>query len=206
MNASLRKTPRSKIVRKIVGQKLPLKLNQIWGIRVRLELNSKPRDLALFNLAIDSMLRSCDLVKLKVRDLYRGDGILSRVSVVQQKTGKPVQFEITEKTKDSILDWMNFAHLSFGDYLFKSRCGTADHISTRQYARIVDGWVVSLGLDKTVYGTHSLRRTKATIIYRETKNIRAVQILLGHTKIDSTIRYLGVEIDDALSIAEQIDV
>lgn len=175
--------------RRIVGQKLPLKLNQIWGIRVRLQLNHEVRNLALFNLAIDSMLRSCDLVKLKVRDLYRGDEVLSRVKVIQQKTGKPVQFEITAKTKDTVIEWMKLAKLGFDDYLFKSRCHSSDHLSTRQYSRIVDRWVSSLGLDKTVYGTHSLRRTKASIIYRETKNIRAVQILLGHSKIESTVRY-----------------
>jgi len=190
----------------IVGQKLPLKFDQIWAIRVRLELQHKLRDLSLFNMAIDSMLRSCDLVRLTVRDIYRGDELVSRAQVIQKKTGKPVQFEITNKTKVAIQNWMEFAHLSFDDYLFKSRQRNSKHLSTRQYARIVDQWVTSIGLDKALYGTHSLRRTKASIIYRESKNIRAVQILLGHTKIESTVRYLGVEVDDALELAERIDI
>ncbi|KZZ39525.1 tyrosine-type recombinase/integrase, partial [Oleiphilus sp. HI0117] len=173
---------------------------------IRLELSHKRRDLALFNLAIDTMLRGCDLVKLKVRDVYRGDDVLSRSTIIQQKTKQPVQFEITQKSKASILDWMRHANLSFDDYLFKSRCRKSKHITTRQYARIVEGWVRGLGLDRVAYGTHSLRRTKSTIIYRETKNLRAVQILLGHRKMDSTVKYLGVEIDDALHIAEQVDI
>jgi len=192
--------------RHIVGQKLPLKLDQIWAIRVRLELQNKLRDLSLFNMAIDSMLRSCDLVKLSMRDIYSGDELVSRAQVIQKKTGQPVQFEITKRTKLAVQNWVNCAHLSLDDYLFRSRDRNSNHISTRQYARIVDQWVTSIGLDKALYGTHSLRRTKASIIYRESKNIRAVQILLGHTKIESTVRYLGVEVDDALELAERIDI
>jgi integrase len=201
-----KKLRRRKAPRRIVGQKLPLKIDQIWAIRVRLELHNKLRDLALFNMAIDSMLRSCDLVRLKVCDISRGNEILSRAQVIQKKTGKPVQFEITKRTKLAVQNWMTNAHLGYEDFLFKSRQKYSEHISTRQYSRIVDGWVTSIGLDKAIYATHSLRRTKASIIYRETKNIRAVQILLGHTKIESTVRYLGVEIDDALDLAERIDV
>lgn len=140
-------------------------------------------------MAIDSMLRSCDLVRLKVCDISRGNEILSRAQVIQKKTGKPVQFEITKRTKLAVQNWMTNGHLGFDDFLFKSRQKYSEHISTRQYSRIVDGWVTSIGLDKAIYATHSLRRTKASIIYRETKNIRAVQILLGHTKIESTVRY-----------------
>jgi len=207
MKYSLFKKSKSrKEPRHIVGQKLPLKFDQIWAIRVRLELQHKLRDLSLFNMAIDSMLRSCDLVRLTVRDIYRGDELVSRAQVIQKKTGKPVQFEITKKTKVAVQNWKDFAHLSFDDYLFKSRQRNSKHLSTRQYARIVDKWVTSIGLDKALYGTHSLRRTKASIIYRESKNIRAVQILLGHTKIESTVRYLGVEVDDALELAERIDI
>jgi len=207
MKYSLFKKSKSrKVHHHIVGQKLPLKFDQIWAIRVRLELQHKLRDLSLFNMAIDSMLRSCDLVRLTVRDIYRGDELVSRVQVIQKKTGKPVQFEITKKTKVAIQNWIDFADLSFDDYLFKSRQSNSNHLSTRQYARIVDQWVTSIGLDKALYGTHSLRRTKASIIYRESKNIRAVQILLGHTKIESTVRYLGVEVDDALELAERIDI
>jgi hypothetical protein len=138
-------------------------------------------------MAIDSMLRSCDLVRLKVCDISRGNEILSRAQVIQKKTGKPVQFEITKRTKLAVQNWMTNAHLGLDDFLFKSRQKYSEHISTRQYSRIVDGWVTSIGLDKAIYATHSLRRTKSSIIYRETKNIRAVQILLGHTKIESTV-------------------
>jgi len=206
MKSLFKKLIRRKAPASIMGQKLPLKLDQVWAIRIRLEIQKNFRDLALFNVAIDSMLRSCDLVSLLVRDICRGEDVVSRAQIVQKKTGKPVQFEITKKTRRSIEEWMRFSQLSFDDYLFKSRHSDSPHLSTRQYHRIVDAWVTSIGLDKALYGTHSLRRTKASIIYRETKNIRAVQILLGHTKLESTVRYLGVEIDDALELAERIDV
>ena len=169
---------------KLIGQKLPLKLKEIWAIRVRLQLTDCIRDLALFNLAIDSKLRSCDLVKLRLRDISHGSSILHRAMVMQQKTHQPVQFEITEQTRDSISKWVAHADLKSEDYLFSSRFKGSPHISTRQYARIVENWVKEIGLDPSEYGTHSMRRTKATLIYRRTKNIRAVQLLLGHTKLD----------------------
>lgn len=191
---------------KLIGQKPPLKLKEIWTIRIRLQLAGNIRDLALFNLAIDSKLRSCDLVKIRVKDIANGTTVSSRAIVMQQKTNRPVQFEITEQTRESILNWINFACLSFSDYLFKSRFKSSVHISTRQYARIVESWVSQIGLDPAAYGTHSMRRTKATLIYRRTKNLRAVQLLLGHSKLESTVRYLGIEVDDALEIAEQTEV
>lgn len=190
----------------VMGQKLPLKIEQVWSICARLELANNIRNLALFNLAIDSMLRSCDLVKLLVSDISHGDGIQSRAQIIQKKTKTPVQFEITKKTKDTLSKLIDAQSLGFNYFIFRSRCKKYEQLSTRQYARIVDCWVCSIGLNKAAYGTHSMRRTKASIIYRETKNLRAVQILLGHSKIDSTIRYLGVEIDDALDLAEQIQV
>jgi integrase len=190
----------------LTGQKPPLKLREIWAIRIRLQLSKQVRDLALFNLAIDSKLRSCDLVKIRVREVTHGATILRRAMVVQQKTGLPVQFEITEQTRETINNWINHAELKSDDYLFKSRNRISSHLSTRQYARRVDSWVRNIGLDPTEYGTHSMRRTKATLIYRRTKNLRAVQILLGHTKMESTIRYLGIEVDDALEMAEQTEV
>jgi len=174
---------------KLIGQKLPLKPEQIWSIRVRLEMENNTRDLALFNLALDSKLRACDLLKLTVRDISRGDGILPRAQVVQQKTKRPVQFEITNKTKLSLQSLIDHETLTCNDYLFKGQSLRTEHLSTRQYARIVDDWVTSIGLDKNAYGTHSMRRTKASIIYKQTKNLRAVQILLGHTKLESTVRY-----------------
>ena len=190
---------------KLVGQKLPLKLQQIWAIRIRLELFNKVRDLALFNLAIDSKLRGCDLVALKVNDIAHGKSIQSRAIIVQKKTGTPVQFEITENTRRSLYALIDQSKLSSSDYLFRSRIQSSDHISTRQYGRIIDNWVSSIGLDHTQYGTHSMRRSKPSLIYKKTKNLRACQLLLGHRKLESTVRYLGIEVDDALEISESID-
>ena len=191
---------------KLIGQKAPLKLKEIWAIRVRLELSQRTRDLALFNLAIDSKLRACDLVKLKVRDISHGDRVTSRAIVMQQKTGRPVQFEITEQTRKTVAEWIKASELKSDSFLFPSRIHDSLHLSTRQYARIVNDWVEEIGLDPTSYGTHTMRRTKPTLIYRRTKNIRAVQLLLGHTKLESTVRYLGIEVDDALEMAEQTEV
>ena len=188
---------------KLIGQRPPLKLREIWAIRIRLQLKGKTRDLSLFNLAIDSKLRSCDLVKLRVRDITTGSGIASRAMVVQQKTQQPVQFEITEQTRESLSKWISSSELKTDDYLFVSRHYHSDHLSTRQYARLVKSWVGMIGLDTAIYGTHSLRRTKATLIYKRTKNLRAVQLLLGHTKLESTVRYLGVEEDVSRRSAAQ---
>ena len=191
---------------KLVGQKLPLKLKEIWAIRVRLQLADNKRDLALFNLAIDSKLRGSDLVKIKVNDISNSGVVSSRAMILQQKTSQPVQFEITEGTRDSITDWISACDTSGSDYLFPSRISSSPHLSTRQYARIVERWVSKIGLDSGLYGTHSLRRTKPTLIYKRTRNLRAVQLLLGHTKLESTVRYLGVEVDDALEIAERTEI
>jgi integrase len=160
----------------------------------------------LFNLAIDSKLRGCDLVRLHVHDVVHGSRIAARAIVMQKKTQRPVQFEINEQTRDAIANWITAAHLRPEQHLFPSRVSQSPHLSTRQYSRIVGSWVASIGLDPAAYGTHSLRRTKATLIYRRTKNLRAVQLLLGHTKLESTVRYLGIEVDDALEIAEQTEV
>ncbi len=191
---------------KLVGQKRPLKLQEIWAIRIRLQLGGKLRELALFNLALDSKLRGCDLVRVKVADVRQTSGrVASRAVIMQKKTNPPVQFEITEKTRVAIATWIEARRLRNTDYLFPSNPSGSTHISTRQYSRIVSRWVNSIGLDSAAYGTHSLRRTKASLIYRRTKNIRAVQILLGHTKLESTVRYLGIEVDDALELAEQTE-
>ena len=191
---------------KLVGQKPPLKLQEVWSIRIRLQLMNRTRDLALFNLAIDSKLRSCDLVRIRVADVAHAARVLSRASVMQRKTGSPVRFELSEQTRKSVQQWIEERGLMSGDYLFPSRVQQSPHLSTRQYARIVSEWVRLIDLDPNEYGTHSLRRTKATLIYRRTKNLRAVQLLLGHTKMESTIRYLGIEVDDALEMAEQTEV
>ena len=191
---------------KLIGQKSPLKLKDIWAIRIHLQMDKRIRDLALFDLAIDSKLRGCDLVDLHVRDISHGKQIMSRAIVMQQKTKRPVQFEITEQTREAVAAWIAKANLNSEQYLFPSRQSKSPHITTRQYARIVHRWVSSIGLDPADYGTHTMRRTKATLIYRSTKNIRAVQLLLGHSRLESTIRYLGIEVDDALEIAEQIEI
>jgi len=191
---------------KIVGQKAPFKTKDIWALRVRLQIDSRLRELALFNLGIDSKLRGCDLVSLRVRDICHGDQVATRASVMQQKTQRPVQFEITAATREAVQKWIKQAQLRSEDFLFPSRLHESEHLGTRQYARILDGWVAELGLDPTSYGTHSMRRTKATMIYRRTKNLRAVQLLLGHSKLESTVRYLGIEVDDALELSEQTEI
>jgi site-specific recombinase XerC len=191
---------------KIIGQKAPLKPKDIWSIRVRLEMQRRIKELALFNLGFDSKLRGCDLVALRVRDVCHGAQVANRAMVMQQKTHRPVQFEITPTTRESVEAWIRKAGLKQEDHLFPSRIHASAHIGTRQYARILHHWVQDSGLDVTAYGTHSMRRSKASMIYKKTKNLRAVQILLGHTKLESTVRYLGIEVDDALELAEQLDV
>lgn len=191
---------------KLVGPKPPLHPKHVWSIRARLQLSGKVRELALFNIAIDSKLRGCDVVRLKVEDIAPNGYAASRAMVRQKKTGHPVRFEITEQARVAIDAYLRLAPKQPRDYLFTSRNGENQRLSTRQYARLVSKWVAMIGLDPLSYGTHSLRRTKATLIYRKTGNLRAVQLLLGHTKIESTVRYLGVEVDDALAIAEQVDV
>ncbi|OWJ69189.1 tyrosine-type recombinase/integrase [Inquilinus limosus] len=189
----------------LVGQKRPLRPKDAWSIRARLEIDDRERDLALFNLAIDSKLRASDLVSLKIEDVQIGGRVRDRATIVQQKTARPVQFELTDNTRKSLQAWL--AHRgSTAGFLFPSCVRSQAHLSTRQYARLVHGWVTEAGLDSPSYGTHSMRRTKATQIYRKTGNLRAVQLLLGHRKLESTVRYLGIEVDDALSISEQLDL
>ena len=199
-------TPQPPRKGRLVGQKPPLKPKEVWSIRIRLQILGKTRDLALFNLAIDSKLRSCDLMALRVSDVFVSGRVKERTVIVQQKTGRPVQFELTEQTREAVDVWITRHALVDGGYLFPSRVHDCTHLSTRQYARIVNQWVASIGLDPHKYGTHSLRRTKAALIYKKTGNLRAVQLLLGHTKLESTVRYLGIEVDDALQISEQVEL
>ena len=191
---------------KLTGQKPALKMKEVWAIRARLELGRRVRDLALFNMAIDSKLRGCDLVALRMEDVAAGGEVKNRGVIIQKKTGRPVQFEITAQTRAAVGELLARRLHAASDFLFPSRLKGSPHLSTRQYARIVQGWVRSIGLNPATYGTHSLRRTKAALIYRKTDNLRAVQLLLGHTKLESTVRYLGVEVDDALAISEQVDL
>ena len=190
---------------KIAGQKKALRLEEIWRIRTRLELEERHKELTIFNLAVDSKLRSCDLLILKVRDVASGMRILPRVMVLQQKTRHEVHFELSQRTQQTLYHWIFSQQLKPQDYLFSSKRNNDEHISYTQYQRMVKRWASDLGLDKTQYSTHSLRRTKASIIYSKTKNLRAIQLLLGHTKLESTIQYLGVELEDALRLSEQIE-
>jgi integrase len=160
----------------------------------------------MFNLAIDSKLRGCDVVAIRVEDVAAGGYTADRATVRQKKTGRPVRFELSEQTRQAVDDYLRSTGKRPGELLFTGRRGPDRSMTTRQYARLVSNWIGSVGLDPRLFGTHSLRRTKATLIYRRTGNLRAVQLLLGHTKIESTVRYLGIEVDDALAIAEQVDV
>jgi len=199
-------TPESRHKKTLYGQKPPLKPREVWAIRTRLQIQGKQRDLALFNLAIDSKLRSCDLVTLRDSDIVAGDSVRDRAVIVQKKIGRSVKFELTEQTREAVHAWLVHRPLNAGGYVFPSRVHDCAHLSTRQYARIVNHWIASIGLDPHKYGTHSLRRTKAALIYKKTGNLRAVQLLLGHTKLESTVLYLGIEVDDALRIAEQTEL
>ena len=191
---------------KLIGAKPRLRPKHVWSIRTRLMVEGRTRDLAMLNLAIDSKLRGCDLVALKVEDIAPHDYTIDRATVRQRKTGRPVKFELTDQTRQSVDDYLGAAGKKPGEFLFTSRRAIGRCITRRQYGRLVSEWIASVGLDPRIYSTHSLRRTKVTLIYRRTGNLRAVQLLLGHTKIESTVRYLGVEVDDALAIAEQVDV
>lgn len=187
---------------KLTGQKPPLKLREIWAIRTRLQMASNIRELAMFNLAIAAS-RPCDLTPLHVQGIRHGGHVAERATVMQQKILRPIQFEITEQTRESLDAWIDVRGLKAADFLFPSRLHTSPHLSTRQYAQTVRRWVASIGLDDTAYGTNTMRHTKAPLIYRRTKNLRAVQLLLGHTKLESTVHHLGIEVEDALEMAEQ---
>jgi integrase len=191
---------------KMPGPKPPLRPGHVWAIRAKLQLEKRTRDLAMFNLVIDSKLRGCDLVALRVDDVAPNGYAVDRATIRQRKTARPVRFELTELTRQSLDDYLRITGLKSGDYLFPGRRGPDRSLTTRQYARLVSEWVSGIGLDPLKFATHSMRRTKVTLIYRRTGNLRAAQLLLGHQKIESTVRYLGVEVDDALEIAEKIDV
>ena len=190
----------------IVGAKLPLRPMHVWAIRVRLQIERRLRDLALFDIALDSKLRGCDVVSLRLPDVVAAGALRRRAIVIQQKTGRPVQFEITEQTRRSLADWLTVRRGDLDGWLFPSRLVQGAHLSTRQYIRLVKGWIALIGLEPAEYGTHSLRRTKVSMLYRKTGNLRACQLLLGHTKLESTVRYLGVELDDALALSEALEI
>ena len=190
---------------KLIGAKPPLRPKHVWAIRTRLMIEGRSRDLAMFNLAIDSKLRGCDVVALKVEDVAPNGYAIDRATIRQRKTGRQVKFELTEQTREAVDGYLR-ALRGKPNFLFTSRRDKGRCMTTRQYARLVSERIAGIGLEPKLFGTHSLRRTKATLIYRRTGNLRAIQLLLGHTKIESTVRYLGIEVDDALAIAEQVDV
>ena len=183
---------------KLIGAKPPLLARHVWSIRTKLQIEKRARELAMFNLAIDSKLRGCDVVAMKVENVAPNGYPLARAMVRQRKTGRPVRFELTEQTRQVVDDYLKATGKVPGEFLFTTR--------RRHYARLVAEWIAGIGLDPHIFGTHSLRRTKATLIYRRTGNLREVQLLLGHKKMESTVRYLGIEVDDALAIAEQVEV
>ncbi|MCH8616615.1 tyrosine-type recombinase/integrase [Sphingomonas sp. SM33] len=172
---------------------------------MRLQIERRVRDLALFDIALDSKLRGCDVVSLCLPDVLRGGALRRRAIVIQQKTGRPVQFEITEQARRSLAEWLKVRRGN-ASWLFPSRMHPDAHLSTRQYIRLVKSWVARIGLEAADYGSHSLRRTKVSMLYRKTGNLRACQLLLGHTKLESTVRYLGVELDDALELSEALEI
>lgn len=190
----------------VVGAKRPLKPRDVWAIRFFLDERRRLRDRALFDLAIDSKLRGCDLVKIRIGDVATRGAIRNRATITQQKTGRPVQFELMTEARTTLLNWLTRRGGTTEDYVFPSRIDYMGHISTRQYARLIDEWVSAVGLNAGDYGTHSMRRTKAALIYKATGNLRAVQILLGHSSIENTVRYLGVDIDDAITLAERTEI
>lgn len=191
---------------RLIGPKAPLKPKHIWAIRQQLKMLRRIRDLAMFNCALDAKLRACDLVKLRVSDVAPGGVLRERSTVIQQKTGRPVPFEITEPTREALAAWLERRGRRADDWLFPSRSRRGDHIGTRQYARLVDRWVTMIDLRPAGYGTHSLRRTKVALVYKKTGNLRACQLLLGHRKLESTVRYLGIEVDDALELSEHLEI
>ena len=191
---------------KLIGQKPPLRPQHVWAIRAKLQSEDRLRDLALFNIAIDSKLRGCDVVALRTNDIAPQRSVVRRATIRQRKTGRPVSFELTEPTREAVDDYLTKCGETLGKYLFPSRGQAEGHLTRRQYARLLSRWVSGIGLDPSAYGTHSLRRTKAALIYKRTGNLRAVQLLLGHTKIESTVRYLGVEVEEAIEISERIDI
>jgi integrase len=164
---------------KLAGAKPPLRPKHVWSIRTKLQIEGRARDLAMFNLAIDSKLRGCDVVAIKVEDVAASGYTADRATVRQKKTGRPVRFELSEQTRQAVDDYLKTANKKAGEFLFAGRRGAERSMTTRQYARLVSQWIGGVGLDPRLFGTHSLRRTKATLIYRRTGNLRAVQLLLG---------------------------
>jgi integrase len=194
IKAKSKRTPPNK--GQLIGQKLSLTLKQVRAIRNRLGSAQKTRDLALFNLGLDSSLSACDLVRLRVGDICEDDNIAIQVTMNSTQTSNPVQFEISDVTRESLVEWIAQQGLKPDDHLFPTRLNESPHLSTRQYARIVAAWVGLIGLNPDAYGTESLRRTKPAIMYQRSKSLLAAQVLLGHTRPRSTARFLGIEANE----------
>ena len=190
----------------MIGAKPPLRPSHVWSIRTKLQMKDCKRDLAVFNFAIDSRLHGCDVVAVRVDSVAPSGYAKDRATVRQKKTGRPVRFELTDQSRQAIDEYLRLTGRRTGQLLFPGRGDGVRGMTTRQYARLVHEWVASIGLDPAKYGAHSLRRTKAVLIYRRTRNLRAVQLLLDHSKIESTVCYLGIEVNDAIKIAEKIDI
>ena len=191
---------------KLVGPKRPFKAGDVWEVRQFLKLKHRIRDLALFNLGIDSKLRACDLLDLRVSDIGTGQTIFQQATIVQRKTEASVTFEITAATRSTLQAWIDNASLAPDDSLWPSRNKSSKHLSMSQYTRIIKQFAEVVGADPVSFATHSIRRTKVTLIYRQTQNLRACQLLLGHKKIENTVRYFGLDLDDALKISRDIDI
>ena len=178
---------------KLTGQKPPLKLKEIWAIRIRLQISNQIRDLALFNLAIDSSLNASDLVQLRVGDIAKGRRILAKVTITPPTSERPSCFALSPETRHAVAAWIEHQTLKANDYLFPTRLHASPYLSIRQFARVVESWVSSIGLDPRNYGTQSLRRTKPALIYRKTKDLAAAQMLLGHSRRSTTARFFDIE-------------
>ena len=190
---------------RLIGQKRPLKPKEVWTIRVRLQLEHHKRDLALFNLAIDSKLRGCDLVGCNSLIFASAATFGTAPPSSSRRPAGPSSLRSPNKPEQR-------SRLAVEPRTWKRPIPLPE--LSPQPAAPLDATVCSdcpslgrrAGLDSSAYGTHSMRRTKAAQIYKKTGNLRAVQLLLGHTKLESTVRYLGIEVDDALSISEQVEL
>jgi integrase len=192
--------------RRIRGAMKPFTPREIHTLESLLFNQERWRDLALLRLAVDSMVRASDLVRIYLDEVtdHRGD-VVARAEVLMKKTGAPVKLSITRDTQEALKRWIAQRPSFSGEWLFPGR-EPGSHLSVVQYRKIVKGWVGMLGLDAKLYSTHSLRRTKAAELYRQTHNLKAVSILLGHSDTNVTSRYLGIEAEDALALAERVRI
>jgi len=188
------------------GAKPPLNPDEIQLIKMLLSSQKKTRDLVLFHLAIDSSFRGIDLVSLKVSDLLVNGRIGDTISIIQKKTNKTVKAHLIDKTRVIIQDYITESNLQYWDYLFPSKIKVGQHITADRYRDLVKGWVKLANLDPRRYGSHSLRRSKVSLIYSRTGNLRACQKLLGHASIQHTANYLGIEENEALEIAKGFEL